>query len=154
MIAAFAMNCGIFVWPLALLAAAIIVLSARAAHILLAAARRTEDRATPWLDGILFCGAFSALLGILGQAVIIYHSFEQVRSAGIHVPFPAATAIAETFAATIFGLVNLSVAAPIWFGMRAYSRNIGLRRAGASARFRERADVQPATAPHDPASGA
>lgn len=100
---AFVMSCGIFASPLAFLARAILVLSARALHSIFTAVGSNQGKAGRGSGAILFCAAFCALLGILGQTVIIYHSIEQVGSTGMDVPFSAEMAIAKTFAPAIFG---------------------------------------------------
>lgn len=110
----FFLSCGIWAWPILVMAIAILVLAVRKSVELYGSAAGGPglDRG---LHAILFWGAMSAVTGVLGQASGIYNAMRAISRADAVSPPIVAMGIAESFTSTIFGLTVFILAAIIWF---------------------------------------
>jgi len=109
-------QCGLFRWPLLLLAALNLILVIRAAVRLVS---RPPDRPDPRLEtgihAILFWGALAAVMGFLGQYSGIYNASLAIARATEISPYVVAQGFAESFSASLIGLVILVASACAWF---------------------------------------
>jgi biopolymer transport protein ExbB/TolQ len=67
------------------------------------------------LHGILFWGAISAVLGVLGQISGIYNALHAIVRATEIDPRIIFMGFAESFTTTLYGLTTLVLSAVIWF---------------------------------------
>lgn len=106
----------LFTWPLTILLLAILALSVHSA-IRFASGDRNGGF-TRRLDLILHLGVFSAVFGILGQAIGLYQAMGIIESMGAVSPALLAGGLKVSFVATLFGLVNLATAVAVWGALR------------------------------------
>jgi biopolymer transport protein ExbB/TolQ len=106
---------GIWGLPLAVIAIAVVVLIVRTALRL--PGMTADDRAAVGngLHGILFWGAVSALIGIIGQNSGMYNALTAISRAREISPQVIAMGVAQSLTTTLFGLTTLLVAAVAWF---------------------------------------
>jgi len=114
--------CGIFAWPLLIIAAVNLVLIVVSVVRL---AGRDRDRGAETLYGIhaiLFWGGLAAVLGFLGQHSGLYIALTVISRAREIAPGRVAQGFAESFTTTILGMSILVVSAVAWFALQAWYR--------------------------------
>jgi biopolymer transport protein ExbB/TolQ len=109
---------------LLVLAVVIAVLSIKKAIDLFARTGLTHDQLGSGLHAILFWGAVSAALGVLGQLSGVYRALNVISTAREIDAKIVAMGFAESLTTTIFGLVVLVVSAIIWFVLFARCRKL------------------------------
>lgn len=121
---------GIVMWPLLLVAVGVLVLVARTAVKVFDSADRVPEEIEGGLHTILFWGAFSAVLGLLGTTIGITQMAQAIMLAGAVEPMLVWGGVAVALPPVIFGLLILLVAAFCWLLLRQQL----LRRRGGRAR--------------------
>jgi biopolymer transport protein ExbB/TolQ len=106
---------GIFLFPMVILAAVIAVLTVRKAADLWVRKDLSPARLSAGLHAIIFWGAVSAVLGVLGQYTGMYNALGVISRAREISPGLVAQGFAESFTTTIFGLAILMFSAIAWF---------------------------------------
>jgi AraC-like DNA-binding protein len=76
------------------------------------------------LNGVLFWGALSAVVGLLGQFTGLWYSLDAISRAEAISPRLVARGLMESFSTTIFGLAILALSALVWFALRSWTRRI------------------------------
>jgi biopolymer transport protein ExbB/TolQ len=84
--------------------------------------------ATNGINAILFWGALSAILGLLGQSSGLYNSLNVIAQAQAISPNLVAQGFAESFSTTIIGLTTLVLSAVAWFALNAWKRRVAAPR--------------------------
>jgi biopolymer transport protein ExbB/TolQ len=108
---------GVLMWPLLLIAVAVIVLGVRAA--LLMRSTGLPDAASGRLRAILFWGGMSVVLGLLGTTIGIVQMTQAIAMAGGGVPPSILSGgIAVSLVTFLFGLVVFLLSAVLWFSLR------------------------------------
>jgi biopolymer transport protein ExbB/TolQ len=123
----FLRECGVFAWPLSLLAVVIVALAVKAGWRL---TRVTRGQADLTLEGDLraipFWGGVAVLLGFTAQFTGIYNAAHAISRARDISPAVIAQGFAESFSTTLFGMVVLLVAILVWFALQGrYRRLVG-----------------------------
>ena len=106
---------GVWSIPMGIIAIAILVLIIRAALQLTRMTGETRVAVAGTIHAVLFWGAVSALLGIIGQNSGLYNALTAISKATQISPQLVARGIAEALSTTLFGLTTLLVAAVAWF---------------------------------------
>jgi hypothetical protein len=114
----FLQGCGVFVWPLLLLAALLVIQTLRVVQRL--GTGRADRPAAGLINTVLFWGAVAAVLGVLGQCTGIYHAMQAIRSAKEVSPTVMAAGFAQSFTTTLFGFALLLVAGLAWLLLRTW----------------------------------
>ncbi len=99
-----------FTLPLLLLLLVILALAAKQSI--------ASNRTATGTRLLLHLGIFSAVLGILGQAMGLYQAMGVIQSVGGVSPAMLAGGIKISFIAPILGLVNLAVAVAVFAALR------------------------------------
>ena len=89
--------------------------------------RRSFTPGPAWeagLNSILFWGAFTAVLGFLGQCLGIYHALTEISHASEISPTVVAMGFYISFTPTLLGLTVLVVAALCWYALRFWSHQV------------------------------
>ncbi len=130
----FFLSCGPWLWPLALLAVVIVVLTVRRILDLFVRKDPIGPGMESGLNAILFWGAIAAVLGILGQVSGIYRALGFIVQATEISPRVCAMGLAESFTTTICGLVLFLGSALVWMALgsrfRRRARSASLERRG------------------------
>lgn len=110
---------GVMMWPMVFIGIGILVIATRAVLEL----RRggAEGGAERRLEGLLFWGAMSAALGLLGTVVGLVQASEAIMRAGTVDPSTLAGGIGVTLITLIFGLLLLIVALFLWYALRSFA---------------------------------
>lgn len=112
---------GLFMWPLLLVAAAVVVLAIRSA-LRLRAPEAGDVRLETAIDAILFWGAWGVVLGLLGTLGGVYQAAGMISLAR-EISAPVVWGgIRVALTTTIFGLLVFAVAAVAWFALRVWYR--------------------------------
>ncbi len=74
------------------------------------------------VNGILFWGVFAAVLGLLGQTVGIYIALTAIRAATDVAPWIVVEGFMVSFTPTLLGLLILTVASLVWYGLKSWGR--------------------------------
>lgn len=106
---------GVWSIPMAIIAIVVLVLIVRAALQLTRMTTENRVAVAGAVHAVLFWGAVSALLGIIGQNTGLYHALTAISKATQLSPQMIARGIAESLSTTLFGLTTLLVAAIAWF---------------------------------------
>ena len=114
----FLLACGVYLWPLLLLTALVLVQVIRAARRL--GTGESGPSAAGLINTILFWGAVAAVLGVLGQCTGIYNAMQVIRAAKAVSPALLAAGFAESFTTTLFGMTLLLLAGLAWLVLRAW----------------------------------
>jgi biopolymer transport protein ExbB/TolQ len=107
---------GILMWPLVLIALAVLFLSVRAG-LLLRSGERSEAVGGR-LRAILFWGAMSVVLGVLGTAIGLVQMTQALHLLGHVEDRLVYGGIGAALVTSIFGLVIFTVSAILWFSLR------------------------------------
>ena len=106
---------GMFRFPMIIIIIAILVLIVRKVADLYLRKELPPRKLEAGLHAILFWGAVSAVLGVLGQLTGIYNALGAIMRAKEISPSVIAQGFAQSFTTTIFGLEILLVSAIVWF---------------------------------------
>jgi hypothetical protein len=121
-------SCGVMLWPMLVLAIVLLVLIVVSAFRL--ARGRCDLGARSSIDGILFWGVVTAILGFTGQWMglnkVVQVLFEVAPRLGIS-PRAVGIGFAESLRTSIFGIAVLIVAGVSWFLLRAWWRRVAER---------------------------
>jgi biopolymer transport protein ExbB/TolQ len=111
---------GIIMYPLLVVGIGILFLSARAAWLL---SRREAPAAEAErsLQGVLFWGAFSVVLGLLGTTIGLIQISQAIILAGRVEPTLVWGGFGVALVTLIFGLLIFLVAGVLWFALRQWS---------------------------------
>jgi biopolymer transport protein ExbB/TolQ len=109
------------------LAAVIVILSIKKTIDLFARRNPTPEQLGGGLNAILFWGAISSVLGLIGQLAGIYRALNVISAAKEIDPRIVAMGFAESLTTTIFGLVVLLGSAIIWFALLARYQKLTAR---------------------------
>lgn len=124
---------GIIMYPLLVVGAGVLLLAGRATWLL---ARRdgSAAEAQRMLHGVIFWGAFSVMLGLLGTTIgIIQMSQAIVLLGGVEPPLVWA-GLGVSLVTLIFGLLIFLLAALLWFPLREWAgRQLARERTGVPA---------------------
>ena len=116
-------SCGVMLWPMLVLAAVVLVLIV--VNTVRLAQGTSDLRTRSSIDGILFWGAVTAILGFTGQWMGLYKVvgviFEVAPRIGIS-PRAVGIGFAESLRTSIFGVAVLLVAGVSWFAISAWWR--------------------------------
>ena len=74
------------------------------------------------VNGVLFWGVFAAVLGLLGQTVGIYTALTFIQQAADVSPIIMAEGFMVSFTSTLLGLLILTVASLVWYGLKSWGR--------------------------------
>ena len=109
---------GVYFWPLALIALAVIGLALRSAARL--RGNRPEETALVehTINAVLFWGFVAAVVGVLGQFHGIYQALKVISAAGEVSPAIVWGGLAVSFSTTLAGLGILLAAALLWAALR------------------------------------
>ena len=107
---------GIFIWPLMLMLLLVLVSIVRAATTIGGNADREVTARR--LTAILFWGALSAVLGLLGQFSGLYKALGVISHATEISPAVVAMGFKESFSTSLFGFVTLVLASLAWVVLR------------------------------------
>jgi hypothetical protein len=77
------------------------------------------------LNGILFWGCISAVLGLLGQFSGLWYALGAISKAEMINPRLVAQGLMESFSTTILGLLILLLSSVAWFALRSWARRVG-----------------------------
>ena len=111
-------------WLHVLLAVVILVIAVRRSVQL---TRGTFVAGPEWdasVNGVLFWGGFAAILGLLGQTVGIYIALTAIRQASEVAPWIVLEGFMVSFTPTLIGLVILTVASLVWYGLKSWGRRV------------------------------
>lgn len=121
---------GIMMWPLLLIGAGVLVLTARVVWLLREREPRTVE-AEPSLQAILFWGGMSVVLGLIGTVIGLIQISQAVALAGGVNATLVWGGVGVSLVTLIFGLLIFTVSALAWFVLRQWSRRLPL---GSAAR--------------------
>ena len=113
----FIQQCGPFFYPLFLISLTILYLGIRRTTDLLKANELNDHAFSRGLNGIIFWGVFSAILGVLGQFTALYKSLSIIIVAEAINPRLVVLGVRESFLTTLYGMTQLLIAGIIWFGL-------------------------------------
>jgi len=119
-------QCGVFGWPLLLIAISNIVLFFVSVVRLSQARPEDAPRIVYGINAILFWGALGGVLGFLGQHSGLYHALTAISRARAISPNIIAMGLAESLTTTILGMTILVLSAIAWFVLRGWYRRKGL----------------------------
>ena len=114
---------GHMTYPITLCAIAVIALAGRAAWRIKVGRSEGGGPVRAGIDGVLFWGVYASVLGALGTVVGITVAAMAVEGAGEAHPALISGGIKVALITTIYGLLILLLAAPLWFGLRQWHRS-------------------------------
>lgn len=109
---------GFYLWPLGLIAAAVVALAVRAALRVRDATPGGRAPVEHAVNAVLFWGCVAGVVGILGQFHGIYQAAKAISRAGAISPQMIWGGVAVSFSSTLAGLAILLVAALAWGALR------------------------------------
>jgi biopolymer transport protein ExbB/TolQ len=120
---------GVVMWPLLLIAAAVVVLAVRATLLMRSTGR--PDVASGRLRAILFWGTMSVVLGLLGTTIGIVQMTQAIAMSGggVH-PAILSGGIAVSLVTFLFGLLVFLLSAVLWFSLRQWQLRLSAPRSG------------------------
>jgi hypothetical protein len=127
------LQCGLWRYPLLAITIAIDVLIIVNITRVARGGSTDNQRMTNSINSILFWGAFSAVMGFLGQYTGIYNALGAIINAPEISPKAVMTGFRESFTTTLWGLNNLLWAAFSWAVLRAWYRKSVPQPAGPAA---------------------
>jgi biopolymer transport protein ExbB/TolQ len=107
---------GFLMWPLLVIAVAVLFLGARAAILLRGEA--PDEAVESRLRALLFWGAMSVVLGLLGTTIGIVQVTQAIAMAGAVSPSLLSGGLAVSLVTFIFGLLIFLLSAILWFSLR------------------------------------
>jgi hypothetical protein len=115
---------GLLMYPLLLIAVGVLAVAARAA-LLLYGRGEASPATERWLQAILFWGAISVLVGLLGTAVGLIQMAQAVALAGsVHPPLVWG-GLGVALVTSIFGMLIFLLCAVLWFVLRLRHQALG-----------------------------
>ncbi len=120
----FILSCGPFGLVVVFLGLLILVLSVRKSMQMFGSRSCQPVELEQGLHAILFWGAISLVLGILGQCSGIYHAMGAISQATEISPQIILKGLGESYTSTIAGLVIFVFASVIWFALFTRYRKI------------------------------
>jgi biopolymer transport protein ExbB/TolQ len=111
---------GIVMYPLLVIALGVLWLAARTAWLLSRSDRSSAEAERP-LQGLLFWGVFSVVLGFLGTVIGIIQIAQAIRLLGQVEPPLVWAGFGLSLVTLIFGLLIFLIAALLWFVLRQWS---------------------------------
>jgi hypothetical protein len=118
------LQCGVWGYPLFAITIAIDVLIIINITRIVRGGTTDELRFYNSINSILFWGAFSAVMGFLGQYTGIYIALGAIINAAEISPKMVMTGFRESFTTTLWGLNNLLGAAVAWAALRFWYRKV------------------------------
>ncbi len=109
---------GIYMWPLLLFAIIIVVLSIKKIVDLFFKKDLNQLQLESGVNSILFWGGMSLLLGFLGHYNGMYLAMQEISRASDISPAIVAMGYGVSLITVMFGLLNLLIAAIVWFVLR------------------------------------
>lgn len=120
----FLRTCGPTGFLLLILSIVVVALAVRGFIQLFARKDAIHPGTRQGVHAIIFWGAFSALLGILGQCTGIYNALGAIARASEISPAVIMAGLAESFTSTLFGLTIFIVSALLWFILHSRYRHL------------------------------
>lgn len=111
---------GIVMYPLLVIAIGIVALAGRTAWLLARSERAAAEVERP-LQGVLFWGGFSVVLGLLGTTIGVIQMAQAIMLAGQVEATLVWGGFGVSLVTLIFGLLIFLVAALLWFMLRQWS---------------------------------
>lgn len=119
---------GYMMWPILICAILVVALAANTGSKLFRGEARALPEMQSGLDAVLFWGAFAVVLGVLGTVVGLIQMAQAIQLAGDVEPVLVWGGFGVSLVTTLFGLLVLSVALLVWFGLWVrYRRLVRLR---------------------------
>lgn len=115
---------GVLMYPLLLIAVGVIAAAIRTA-VLLYGERRASPLAGRWLQAILFWGAISVLVGLLGTTVGVIQMAQAIALAGSVSATLVWAGFGIALVTTIFGMLIFLLSAVLWFLLRLRYQALG-----------------------------
>jgi len=115
-------ECGLIRWPLLLITIANIVIAVRSAVKIAGVAPGGDTRVSNSINSLLFWGAFSAVLGFLGQYTGIYKALGAIIHATAIDPKLVMLGFRESFTTTLWGMNLLVWSAVAWAILQGWYR--------------------------------
>ncbi len=112
---------GVMMWPLLILAVAVVVLSVRG-WMRVSRVEGPDPVVETGVDAVVFWGAWSVILGFLGTIVGIYFAAGAISVAPAISPQIIWGGIRVALITLVFGLLIFAVAAVAWFILRSWYR--------------------------------
>ena len=118
MVLQFLREAGPLIFPLALLAVVVILLTLwNALNLMLRGAEKPARRRSS-IDSILFWGSVASILGFLGQWIGILKMTKFIAREGVVSPPMVVLGLSESLLTTVTGMMLLCVSAFLWFLLR------------------------------------
>ncbi|MCP4545056.1 MAG: hypothetical protein GY835_01165 [bacterium] len=118
----FIKTCGLFGWPLVLLALLNLILIFRLI-LRLPGVRSSAAPVQPHqINTILYWGCFAVVCGVLGQCLGIYNAMLAIASAESISPVVTLVGFGQSFTSTLFGLEILFFSTLAWLALRRVHR--------------------------------
>ena len=112
------MQGGLLMWPLVLIVLVVLGIVVRAWRHLVVRGKRDTFAIESCLDGLLFWGGFSVLIGVLGSAVGYHKAMTALAQRGLANPRALWAGGAEGLVSSIAGLLILVGAGACWYLLR------------------------------------
>ena len=112
------MEGGLLMWPLVLIVLVVFGIVVRASWHLVAHGGRDAFAIQSCLDGLLFWGGFSVVIGVLGSAVGYNKALTVLAQRGLAHPKALWAGAAEGMVSSIAGLLILAGAGACWYVLR------------------------------------
>ncbi|GJQ64631.1 MAG: hypothetical protein SCALA702_36840 [Melioribacteraceae bacterium] len=120
----FIMQGGIFMWPLLIIAIAVIVIAARKANDLYMKEGLSKSQLEKGINTILFWGSFSIILGFFAHFMGVYNAMMAIQQAENVSPAIVAGGYGMSLITILFGFVIFIVSLLIWGVFRARFNNL------------------------------
>ena len=112
------MQGGLLMWPLVLIVLVVLGIVVRACWLLFVRGGRDAFAIESCLDGLLFWGGFSVLIGVLGSAVGYHKALTVLAQRGLANPRALWAGGAEGMVSSIAGLLILAGGGACWYLLR------------------------------------
>lgn len=112
------MEGGILMWPLVLITLVLFCIVLRALWHLYVKGGVDPVAVQSCLDGLLFWGGFSVVIGALGSAIGYHKAMTAIVRRGLANPRALWIGTAEGMVSTIAGLLILIIAGALWYALR------------------------------------
>lgn len=109
---------GLLMWPLVLIVLVVLGIAVRACWHLFVRGGRDVFAIESCLDGVLFWGGFSVIIGVLGSAVGYHKALTVLAQRGVANPRALWAGGAEGMVSSIAGLLILAGAGVCWYALR------------------------------------
>lgn len=112
------MQGGLLMWPLVLIGLVLFGILLRTLWHLLVKGGNDAVAIQSCLDGLLFWGGFSVIIGVLGSAIGYHKAMTMLAERGVLNPRALWAGAAEGMVSTVSGLLLLAVAGALWYVLR------------------------------------